>query len=217
MSNTEVYFEGQRAVISKHIDQASKFIMVAMAWFTDKSLFEQLIRRANEGVQVQVLLHDDDINATAGIDYGRLNGKNSELYLIADCKKTMHHKFCVIDCYTVLHGSYNWTYQAMSNHENLTVTQGDISLAANFITQFFKLKKSYAEKAAPEKTSDEETEQPKVSRRAARRRERGTIGDNSELIAKIKAKMEEDKKRAAIQGGTGSTNEVKPPDTPTSL
>jgi hypothetical protein len=178
---TEVYFERQRAIISEHIESAKNFILVAMAWFTDKSLFEQLVNKATNGVQVQVLIHDDDINANAGIDYSSLVRKNSELILIADKDRILHYKFCVIDCYTVLHGSYNWTYQAMNNHETLTVTQGDISLAAKFITQFFKLKKSYISGNAFQHNSN-----PRLEHKKSVSRERKT----SSLVEKIKGELD---------------------------
>jgi phosphatidylserine/phosphatidylglycerophosphate/cardiolipin synthase-like enzyme len=179
-----------------------------MAWFTDKSLFEQLVDKAKKGIQVQVLIHSDDINGTAGIDYGRLNGKNSTCNLIADRGKTMHHKFCVIDGFTVMHGSYNWTNQAMNNHENLTVTTGDIELAASFISQFFKLKKLQAPNVTDENSSLPEAEKPPASRREARRREKGVGRNNSEIVAKIRARLDERKQRSAGSNDTFPSGET---------
>lgn len=197
MLKTEGYFEGHRAVISKHIDQARSFILVAMAWFTDRSLFDQLLRKANEGVQVHVLIHNDDINNTSGIDYGRMNGKNSELHFIAHGKRTMHHKFCVIDGLTVLHGSYNWTYQAMANYENLTVTQGDIDFAASFTREFFKLKNSQVNKIVPESNSVQEVlpQQPMDRYSRKLRREISKVQGKESLLDKINRALAESKMR----------------------
>ena len=55
----------------------------------------------------------------------------------------MHNKFCVIDEYTVINGSYNWSKKAERNHENIIITTGDSVLAQSFITQFKKIRNSY--------------------------------------------------------------------------
>ena len=51
----------------------------------------------------------------------------------------MHHKFCVIDLKTVIHGSYNWTNKARWNKETISI---DISreLAEKFASEFINLK-----------------------------------------------------------------------------
>jgi phosphatidylserine/phosphatidylglycerophosphate/cardiolipin synthase-like enzyme len=33
----------------------------------------------------------------------------------------MHNKFCVIDGQAVITGSFNWSYKARQNHENITI------------------------------------------------------------------------------------------------
>jgi phosphatidylserine/phosphatidylglycerophosphate/cardiolipin synthase-like enzyme len=212
MPQTEVYFEEQWAVIIKHLTKAKSFILVAMAWFTDESLFDLLLQRAQEGVQVLLLIHDDEINSTSGITYEKMNGKNSELYLIADEKKTMHHKFCVIDGVTVLHGSYNWTNQARYNHENLLVTEGDIFLAASFIMQFNKIKKIHSlKKESVESVNIKPTENenaPQISTHRSRRR------DNTERVRNILEIMRERQERAnqaALK--QRDSNSVKPDGT----
>ena len=43
----------------------------------------------------------------------------------------MHNKFCVIDRSTVINGSYNWSYKARQNHENITVSTNAEELAAH--------------------------------------------------------------------------------------
>ncbi|MBL0273593.1 MAG: hypothetical protein IPQ06_11125 [Chitinophagaceae bacterium] len=143
MPQSNVYFDNQKTVISQHLHGAKTSIIIAIAWFTDKNLFDILVKKSKEGVHVYVLIHDDEINSTSDITYEELNSLNSDVVLIGDEKKLMHHKFCVIDGITILHGSYNWTYQAMNNHETLIVTEGDIELSATFVKQFYKIRKSY--------------------------------------------------------------------------
>ena len=55
----------------------------------------------------------------------------------------MHNKFCVIDHNTVITGSYNWSYKAESNFENVIITSSDTALAEQFITEFNSIRKQY--------------------------------------------------------------------------
>ena len=56
-------------------------------------------------------------------------------------KKVRHHKFCIIDLRTVVHGSYNWTIKAQYNEETVTVNHS-ADFAAEFGETFMKLKKA---------------------------------------------------------------------------
>ena len=53
-------------------------------------------------------------------------------------KKLMHNKFCIIDLYKVIHGSYNWTSNAQHNNESITITDSR-TLAEEFSRQFIEL------------------------------------------------------------------------------
>ena len=55
----------------------------------------------------------------------------------------MHNKFCVIDYNTVITGSYNWSYKAESNFENVIITSNDTTLAEQFIAEFNHIRKRY--------------------------------------------------------------------------
>ena len=55
----------------------------------------------------------------------------------------MHNKFCVIDYSTVITGSYNWSYKAESNFENVIITSNDTTLAEQFISEFNNIRRQY--------------------------------------------------------------------------
>jgi phosphatidylserine/phosphatidylglycerophosphate/cardiolipin synthase-like enzyme len=137
MSKTEVFLEGQRAVIARHLNNAKSYILVAMAYFTDAGLFNMLIKKAQEGIRVQLIVRDEETNVLSEIDYEKLNSLNG--YFSYD--KKIHHKFCVIDGLSVLSGSYNWTNQAANiNHEDLTVITDDMDAAYRYSVRFFSMK-----------------------------------------------------------------------------
>lgn len=141
---TEALFENIADRIEQELSQAEQSIYIAVAWFTNSRLFNALLNKAEQGITVQLLLSNDPINQQSPIDYQQLNIGNSVAYLIGDGKDDlMHNKFCVIDEYTVINGSYNWSKKAERNHENIIITTGDSVLAQSFIKQFKKIRNSY--------------------------------------------------------------------------
>ena len=52
----------------------------------------------------------------------------------------MHTKFCIIDQFAVINGSYNWTNKAKSNHESITLIRNNPELIYEFETAFNNIK-----------------------------------------------------------------------------
>ncbi len=141
----EAHFDNIKQVISDELKTAKHSVYVAVAWFTDKDLFQLLKQKSLSGVEIKLLILGDEINNNSGIDYAQLNGNNSHAYIIAsnDTSNLMHHKFCVVDGKTVITGSYNWSYKARQNDENITVTRDHAELASQFIAQFKNIVEKY--------------------------------------------------------------------------
>lgn len=147
---TEALFEDIAERIRLELEQAEHSIYIAVAWFTNRNLFNALIDKAQKGVTVQLMLSNDHINQKSYVDYSQLDIGHSAAYLIGDGKQDlMHNKFCVIDSDTVINGSYNWSYKAEKNHENILITKGDSVLAEQFIKQFKKIRNSYFDHQEP--------------------------------------------------------------------
>ncbi len=111
-----------------------------MAWFTDKEIANELLKKHKEGINIQVIVNDDETTEKYGLDF---SSKGIEFYKGNPSsnfgKKIMHNKFCVIDLKKVIHGSYNWTNNAKYNNESITITESR-ELAEEFAEHFIKLK-----------------------------------------------------------------------------
>lgn len=137
----EVHFKEIQSQIIEQIRQAKYTIWVAVAWFTDKVLFNELLNKKAQGVNVQVIVADDDINRKSGFDYEG----NFEAYRVQNkgmYDNIMHNKFCIVDLKTVIHGSYNWTNRAKYNKETITIDTSR-ELAEKFASKFIELKTNY--------------------------------------------------------------------------
>lgn len=142
---TEALFSNIADRISTELSQAESSIYIAVAWLTNRDLFNILVDKAKSGVTVQLLLSNDEINQNSSLDFSRLKIGNSVAYLVGDGKSDlMHNKFCVIDRRVVITGSYNWSYKAeKNNHENIVITTDDFELADQFIAQFKQIRDNY--------------------------------------------------------------------------
>lgn len=131
------HFEQIHKTIIEQIELARFTIWVAVAWFTDRELFEKLLAKKNLGVNVQLIIIDDEINRNSGLKYEKF-----ETYRVSRIGKNeniMHNNFCIIDLKTVIHGSYNWTKKARFNRETIT-TLHERENAEKFAAQFIQLK-----------------------------------------------------------------------------
>jgi hypothetical protein len=142
---TQAYFSNISKHIASELEAANETIYVAVAWFTDPSLFRILCRKANNDLDVQLILMDDDITQNFGLDYSLLEDAGGRVYMVdgGPMGNTMHNKFCVIDGITTITGSYNWSKKAQNNHENITITTDNPLLAASFEDEFQRIKVRY--------------------------------------------------------------------------
>lgn len=130
-----VFSDGKtsKSEIIKAIDSASKSIKIAMAFFTDKEIAGALINAKSKGVTVQIVLSDSSNNLSIK---EKLDPYAAVVVHEIDGRGIMHHKFCIVDDQKLLHGSYNYTYNALNNNaETLNYTESK-ELVAQYITIF---------------------------------------------------------------------------------
>lgn len=136
----EVLFDNIHRQIVDEIRGAKYVIWVAMAWFTDPKLFEELLKKKRQGVTIEIVLDDNDINRNAEFS---LESEFSTYWVTIQSlyKNIMHDKFCIIDFRTVVHGTFNWTKAANYNKETISI-DNNRTTAESFTDEFVRLKKS---------------------------------------------------------------------------
>lgn len=139
----KAHFSNIHKVIIGHLEQTQSDIVAAIAWFTDRDIFEVLCKKACAGIKVSVVLIGDEINqGPGGLNFQRLRNFGGQVTFLPPGSRdapTMHHKFCVIDRATVITGSYNWSQKARGNDENITVVTGATDFARKYLDTFDSL------------------------------------------------------------------------------
>ena len=145
MSTINTFFsqkDNLRDVIVENLDLASDTVMIAVAWFTDSTLFNKIRELQSRGVKVQLIITKHQFNDESANDYDLINQNGGVFIEIGGDNSTMHHKFCIIDHHVLLQGSFNWTRKANeSNNETLLVIKDDAQSINEFTNEFERLKK----------------------------------------------------------------------------
>lgn len=131
----DVVFDEIQDTIVQGIRDAKFLIWVEVAWFSNDIFYKELLNRRNAGVNVRVIVSDEDSN----LDMISKLKNHFEAIVVPKSgfynTNRMHNKFCIIDLEYVMHGSYNWTKSANYNGETL-VTSVDRELVKKFATEF---------------------------------------------------------------------------------
>lgn len=144
----EVYFENIHKHIIYHISQAKSDIKICVAWFTDFDIYTAILETQKNGVTVNVVIANHEFNKKSKVDFKELLQNNGYVGYIGNINdgatdKLMHNKFCIIDNQKVITGSYNWTFKARMNDENIIVIESQPNVSAKFIEKFELIKPQY--------------------------------------------------------------------------
>lgn len=133
-----VYFSpsnGPEQAILQALRNSKNSVHVVLYQLTDPEISQVLIETFKRGVEVQILLDEDQGKGSKGC---RLLSEGIPVKQYLDIG-IMHHKFAVFDGERLITGSYNWTTAAQTrNEENLLVIESP-ELAAAFEHEFQKL------------------------------------------------------------------------------
>lgn len=137
----KAHFENIRKEILNEIEAATESIIVAVYWFTNEELFLKLLSKVENGVKVELIIHNDYINnRDTGLDFQKFIDIGGHFYF-SSTYNPMHNKFCVIDNKTLINGSYNWTYYAEDrNRENILILKEEAETTESFVSEFNRLK-----------------------------------------------------------------------------
>lgn len=135
----DVVFNQIQDTVIQGIRDAKFLIWVAVAWFSNDAIYQELLVKKNKGLNIRIILSKEDSNNTM-ID--KLKSENIDVKVIPKWGvrgyNRMHDKFCIIDMDYVMHGSYNWTLTANNNEETLA-TALDHELVSKFADEFMEL------------------------------------------------------------------------------
>lgn len=135
----DVVFDEIQDTVIQGIRDAKFIIWVAVAWFSNDAIYQELLLKKRQRLNIRIILSQENSNATM---ISKLKKEGFNVTVIPkwgyQSYNRMHDKFCIIDMDYVMHGSYNWTATANHNEETLA-TALDHDLVTKFAMQFMEL------------------------------------------------------------------------------
>lgn len=119
--------ENIEKVIIENIRKAKRELSIAVAWFTSKTLMDELSNAKKRGVHIKIIISDNETNnryihklisVCSIVKAVIIPEKGNKGY-----KNLMHNKYCIIDNKKVIDGSYNWSNNAKYNLEHVIVIE----------------------------------------------------------------------------------------------
>jgi hypothetical protein len=135
------FFNDIQTEIKVRIQESRQSIKIAVAYFTDKEIFKLLCLKAERGVKVELVISAEDVNFSRGeLKFDDLIDAGGSLFIcIMEQRGILHDKFCIIDENILITGSYNWSYQAKRNLENIMVIEDDPKVCQDFLSEYEKI------------------------------------------------------------------------------
>lgn len=140
----KAYFENIHLQIIHHIENAQSDIKICVAWFTDFEIYSKLVDKQKEGLNIEVIIANHKFNKSSRVDFDEFLKHNGKVGYIGNLNdgaadSFMHNKFCIIDNNIVITGSYNWSFKARMNDENILIIKDDKLLTQQFQNKFLEL------------------------------------------------------------------------------
>lgn len=134
----DVVFSEIQDTLIQGIRDAKYLIWAAVAWFSNETIFNELLSKKAQGLDIRIIISDEESNE-------RLLDRLKEQFsvVVIPCHgwneyNRMHDKFCIVDLEYVMHGSYNWTPTANYNEETLA-TALDREFVKKFADEFMRM------------------------------------------------------------------------------
>tara|TARA_B100001093_G_scaffold386085_1_gene371968 strand:- start:243 stop:1055 length:813 start_codon:yes stop_codon:yes gene_type:complete len=140
------YFENIRENILADLDKAKQVIWICMYLFTDYKIARKVLEKYREGLSVEIILQDDEINRREELQSRYWNKIPSILWWYPKTDGgILHHKFCIIDGRVIWDGSFNFTHTAATKNKESYFTDKNVETVHKYADQFKKIKKYIAE------------------------------------------------------------------------
>jgi phosphatidylserine/phosphatidylglycerophosphate/cardiolipin synthase-like enzyme len=136
----DAYFQEIEFHLVNELKGATERVLVAVAWFTNERIAQELTKLRSKYVDIEVVVDDNEINRKSPALRMLSDAQVSVSFVknLATERALMHDKFAVIDNVRVITGSYNWTINANTNNENIFVFEDRLT-ATYYIHEFRRI------------------------------------------------------------------------------
>ena len=137
---SNAYCSDVEEVIARHLEMATSCLKIYLDVFTNRDLFDLIVRRQRRGVQVTFALLDVDCNRQSTIAWERLTAIGGDVFWIPELNPIdfdLSQQFFVVDRKLVISGNFNLGKQAKPTVPASVLIQLD-QATTNYFEDIFK-------------------------------------------------------------------------------
>jgi Flp pilus assembly protein TadD len=142
---TKLFHKGIAKKVLTNLANSKTDVKIAVEWFTNPVFYKTLIKLNENGVKIELIVSDDNMNFTnPKINFQKLIDLGIKIR-VSQSPNLMHNNFCVIDERLVVTGTYSWTLRAeLYNFENIIVSN-DKELINDYLDCFANITENTTE------------------------------------------------------------------------
>lgn len=132
--------------IIMELKKARFSIWLANLWFTDKAIYDILIEKVKEGVNVEVLLDTNaPLNHTEQSKIQKLTNTGGEFFLTNETKQhqVLNRGFCMIDFSTIIDNDFDCKPPISEGFNTYFMKEYPKTLVNHYVNEYFSVKNNY--------------------------------------------------------------------------
>ncbi len=132
-----------RQVIAE-LEKAKYCIWISDKWFINENIHHALIKKAKEGLSVEIILQDEDY-ITASQDFADFIAAGGEVYKASasERERFKYNEFCIVDFKTIMYGPLKREFARKDKApRNVSIFKNFSVVTSQFTKQYFSMKNS---------------------------------------------------------------------------
>jgi len=142
----EIKAENVSERIVSELQRAKYSIWIANVWFTDNAIYELLIEKVKEGINVEMLLSINKImNCDENAKIQQFIDMGGEFFLIneAEHNQILHDRFCMVDYSTVIDSGFEDRTYLNQGYSSYFMREYPESLVEHYFKVYFSVKNKF--------------------------------------------------------------------------
>jgi phosphatidylserine/phosphatidylglycerophosphate/cardiolipin synthase-like enzyme len=129
----KAHFQDISVHINSLLESAEREVKIAVAWYTNKFLYRAVENLLEAEKKATIIISDSPHNF-GPLDFPALVRKGADVRVyVTQAGRFMHNKFCIVDDQRGITGSFNWSYSAENNFENVLEFEGNTVKQFNWL------------------------------------------------------------------------------------
>lgn len=143
LSNLKLGQETISNKIIRELEKARYSIWLANVWFSDDDVFNLLLKKLDEGLNVEVVLKTCQMTVYEHAKIQKFIDLGGEIFIINELEACKKDKFCIVDYSTIINNNFQSEQRLKPTQGSIFLKETQETLVEQYISQYLHLKNNY--------------------------------------------------------------------------